>query len=93
MKGVEGIMNLPGSPWFYTELELQRFAYSEIEKHRAELSKLYHSDIGQFEKKIRGIVIGTWQKKGAYGRETRANMDRIIGGLIDFAKIDFSCRE
>ena len=86
-------MILPGSPWLYTEFDLNTFVQHEIEKHRAELSKIYLSDMGQFEKKIRGIVIGTWQKKGAYGRETRVKMDRIVDTWIDFAKIEFSSEE
>jgi hypothetical protein len=83
-------MILPTSPWLYTEYQLNDFVHAEIDKHQAELAELYKSDMTMFEKKVRGIVIGTWQKKGAYGRETRERMDRIINGDIDFAKIQFS---
>ena len=88
-------MRLPGSPWFYNEAELACFVEKEMDKHEDELCKLYRNDKDAFAKKIRGIVIGTWQKNGAYGRETRANMDKIINGAIDFANIKYSvlCEE
>ncbi len=81
-------MILETSPWRYNEYELSAFVYDAWRKQRAELCELYLENREEFKKKFRGIVIGVWQKKGAYGRYDRAKMDQVIEGDMDFFVID-----
>lgn len=81
-------MILDDSPWRYNEIELSSFVYDAWNKRRKELIELYRTDRGSFNKKFRGIVIGVWQKKGAYGRISREKMDKVIESDMDFFIID-----
>ncbi len=73
-------MILENSPWKWkwSDVEMDHFVDTEIEKRNDELVKLFKENKEEFDKKFRGIVLGVWQKKGAYGRETREKMDFII---------------
>ena len=77
-------MILENSPWKYTEYDMMYFVDNEVEKRNDELVKLFKENKEEFDKKLRGIVIGVWQKKGAYGRKPREYMDAVIRGHRDF---------
>ena len=81
-------MILENSPWRYTEYELSRFVFDAWRKKRIELVELYLTNREEFNKKFRGIVIGVWQKKGAFGRIDKAKMDKVIESDRDFFIID-----
>lgn len=77
-------MILENSPWKYSDYDLMFFVDDEMEKQNDELVKLFKENKEEFDKKFRGIVIGVWQKKGAFGRIKREDMDFRIRGHRDF---------
>ena len=79
--------------WQYTDYEMMFFVDAEVEKHNDELLALFKKDKELFDKKLRGIVIGVWQKKGAFGRNTRNDMDAVVRGHRDFFLIKNDLQE
>lgn len=73
---------------FYSTYELERFAEDKIDRKTDELLEIYHNDQteghSEFVKKIRGIVIGVWQKYEAMGRYKQTELDRIIRAEAEF---------